>query len=173
MFQTGRLHIGQGDNMTTITTIFNGLERIAEIKKNIITIGDYTFILEEGIITCISCGNRTMIVDDIIQLGNGMIRVEIQNYTLDIKVENPFDTALGTSIESGLIESPMSGIVSSIPLKNGDPVKKGDTILIISAMKMENKIITPVDGLIKHISVAEGEQVNSNQLLAEIEVENK
>ncbi len=155
--------------MTTITTIFNNKEISAEVKKNQITINDKIYTINRDDIMTIQSGEEIINVDDIIQLGNGLIRVELLNYTLDIKVENPFDIALGSDVQSGIIESPMAGVISSIHVDIGMKIEKGDTIMVISAMKMENKIISPVSGIVKNISVSMNEQINSNQLLAEVE----
>ena len=65
--------------------------------------------------------------------------------------------------------SPMPGKVVRIPVNVGDTVKKGDTVIIISAMKMESEYKAPVDGVISKINVSEAETVDSNQVLIEIE----
>jgi biotin carboxyl carrier protein len=67
------------------------------------------------------------------------------------------------------IISPMPGKVVKIPVKLGDAVKKGDTLITISAMKMESEYKSPMDGTIAKIHVAEGSTVDANQVLIEIE----
>jgi biotin carboxyl carrier protein len=68
-----------------------------------------------------------------------------------------------------LITTPMPGKVVRIPVKEGDLVGKGDTVIVISAMKMESEYKSPVDGVIKRVYVQEGQAINGNQPLVEIE----
>lgn len=68
-----------------------------------------------------------------------------------------------------VISSPMPGKIIKIPVSPGDPVKKGDPVIIVSAMKMESEYKSPVDGSIKKIFVQEGDTVGGNQPLVEIE----
>ncbi len=67
------------------------------------------------------------------------------------------------------IISPMPGKVVKILLSEGDQVKKGETVVVISAMKMESEYKSPKDGTILKIAVSEGDTVDSNQVLVEIE----
>jgi biotin carboxyl carrier protein len=67
------------------------------------------------------------------------------------------------------IVAPMPGKIVKILVEQGQEVKSGDTVLIISAMKMESEFKSAVDGMIKRIHVAENDIVNGNQLLVEIE----
>jgi biotin carboxyl carrier protein len=63
------------------------------------------------------------------------------------------------------IKAPMPGLVLDIRVAEGDAVKKGDTILVLEAMKMENSIKSPTDGIVKKISVKKGVAVEKNQVL--------
>ena len=67
------------------------------------------------------------------------------------------------------ITSPMPGKVVKIPVSVGDEVKKGDTVITISAMKMESEYKSPIDGKVAAIHVAEGSTVDAGQVLIEIE----
>ncbi len=67
------------------------------------------------------------------------------------------------------IISPMPGKVVKIPVGVGDEVKKGDTLITISAMKMESEYKSPKDGKVFKIHVSEGSTVDANQVLIEIE----
>lgn len=61
-------------------------------------------------------------------------------------------------------KSPMPGLVKGIKVKSGVTVKKGDVVVILEAMKMENDMSAPADGVVT-VSVAEGSQVNSGDVL--------
>lgn len=67
------------------------------------------------------------------------------------------------------ITAPMPGKVVRILVSEGDQVTKGQTLIILAAMKMESEYKAPVDGTISRISVAEGDTVEGNQILIEIE----
>ncbi len=67
------------------------------------------------------------------------------------------------------ISSPMPGKVVKILVSEGDPIKKGETSVIISAMKMESEYKAPKDGLVKKINIKEGDTVEGNQILIELE----
>ncbi|HLG28761.1 MAG TPA: acetyl-CoA carboxylase biotin carboxyl carrier protein subunit [Candidatus Brocadiales bacterium] len=60
---------------------------------------------------------------------------------------------------------PMPGIVTAVGVKDGDKVKKGDSLLIVEAMKMENEIKAPCSGVIKQINVTQGSMVKLNDEL--------
>ena len=67
------------------------------------------------------------------------------------------------------IASPMPGKVVKIPVKVGDAVKAGDTVVIVSAMKMESEYKVQKDRIIKQILVKEGDIVDGNQTLVVVE----
>ncbi len=69
----------------------------------------------------------------------------------------------------GDISSPMPGKVVSVKVSRGEKVKKGDVLLIVEAMKMENEIHSPVDGVVEEVYVREGDQVNPDECLIKIE----
>jgi len=63
------------------------------------------------------------------------------------------------------IKAPMPGMVLNILVNEGDVVKKGDTLIILEAMKMENSLKSPTDGVIKKIIANKGTAVEKNQIL--------
>jgi biotin carboxyl carrier protein len=65
------------------------------------------------------------------------------------------------------IKAPMPGLVLDIKVKIGDEVKKGDQILILEAMKMENILKSPGDGIVKAIKVNVKDNVEKGQVLLE------
>jgi biotin carboxyl carrier protein len=77
----------------------------------------------------------------------------------------------GGNVESAekWIKSPMPGKIVKINVSEGEAVTKGQTVLILSAMKMESEYKSPVDGLVMKIAVSEGEVVEGNQILIEFE----
>ena len=67
-----------------------------------------------------------------------------------------------------VVPAPMAGIVLSVNKNVGDAVEKGDILVILEAMKMENEILAPCDGVVKAIHVSSNESVESNQPLLTI-----
>ncbi|MFL5764930.1 MAG: biotin/lipoyl-containing protein [Bacteroidia bacterium] len=63
------------------------------------------------------------------------------------------------------IKAPMPGLVLDIRVAEGEAVKKGDPVLVLEAMKMENIIKSPTDGTVKKISVKKGQAVEKNQVM--------
>ncbi len=67
------------------------------------------------------------------------------------------------------VKAPMPGLIHSVSTTVGAIVKKGEPLLILEAMKMENIIKSPGDGVISRIHVAEKDSVNKNALLVSFE----
>ena len=67
------------------------------------------------------------------------------------------------------ILSPMPGNILNVNVKVGDAVKKGQVLLILEAMKMENEIMCPCDGTIASVNTSKGASVESGTLLCVIQ----
>jgi biotin carboxyl carrier protein len=63
------------------------------------------------------------------------------------------------------IKAPMPGLIGSVQVSVGQSLQEGDPVLILEAMKMENVIKSPGDGVIARIHVAEKDSVDKNALL--------
>ena len=63
------------------------------------------------------------------------------------------------------VNAPMPGTILEVRVTEGAAVKKGDILLILEAMKMENEIMSPCDGTIKQVVAAKGASVNSGDPL--------
>lgn len=72
------------------------------------------------------------------------------------------------TLAAGSLSSPMPGKVVKVFVKVGDTVKKGDTLMMLEAMKMEHKILAPKDGRIQKIHFQENERVGQEVELLEI-----
>jgi len=71
--------------------------------------------------------------------------------------------------DARIIKAVIPGVVAAIETAAGKCVNQGDTLMILEAMKMLNRIKAPVDGTVKTIRVATGEKVTKGQVLIEIE----
>lgn len=81
------------------------------------------------------------------------------------KADAPAPAAPTASGEGTPLLSPIQGTVLKINVSEGSSVKKGDVLLVIEAMKLENDIVAPKDGVIKGIKVSKGQNVNSKDQL--------
>ena len=64
------------------------------------------------------------------------------------------------------VEAPMIGKILAVKVKPGQAVKRGEPVVVLEAMKMENDIVAPQDGVIATIDCKEGDQVESGAVLA-------
>jgi len=87
-----------------------------------------------------------------------------------IDVEKPRKSR---SLTKGSIPSPMSGMVLSIKVKEGDRVKEGELLAMIEAMKMQNEVHSPFGGVVKEIMSYEGEVISSGDILMVVEPDDK
>jgi len=75
-----------------------------------------------------------------------------------------------TAVPSGAtaVKAPMPGTILNVNVKTGDVVKKGQVLLILEAMKMENEIVAPSDGTIASVNVSKGVSVNAGDVLVSL-----
>lgn len=66
------------------------------------------------------------------------------------------------------INAPMPGKILSVKASAGQAVKKGDVIMVLEAMKMENEIVAPQDGTVAGINVSAGDSVEAGAVLASL-----
>lgn len=71
--------------------------------------------------------------------------------------------------KAGDVSTPMPGRVVKILVSEGDQVSEGDPLIVIEAMKMENRVPAPITGLVKSILIKEGEDVNIDETLIQLE----
>ena len=97
--------------------------------------------------------------------------VQESEKTIDpLPASKPTEAKIQTSSASGTkILAPMPGILLRYGAEIGAHVKKGDAVLYLEAMKMENAIPSPIDGIVKEFSVLPGNWVAKNDVLAVIE----
>jgi biotin carboxyl carrier protein len=100
------------------------------------------------------------------------IQIRLGYKTATLQVKDRFDILLEkmgmNAAGSGAIKNikaPMPGLILDLKVKPGDEVKKGDVVLILEAMKMENIIKSPGDGIVKEVKVSLKQSVEKNQVL--------
>jgi biotin carboxyl carrier protein len=97
--------------------------------------------------------------------------VDVMGVSTDVAVVDPRRKALklGSGSASGTIATQMPGRIVRLLAKPGDSIKKGQPVLVIEAMKMENEMKSPVDGVLGEIFVSEGQTVEAGTKLVRIE----
>lgn len=99
-----------------------------------------------------------------------VISVNGKKYTVSLK--DKYDELLEKlgldnlkSAKVNELKAPMPGLVLDIRVSEGSEVKKGDAVVVLEAMKMENILKSPTDGVIKKINIKKGVAVEKNQIL--------
>lgn len=102
------------------------------------------------------------------------LQVKVNQTIYNVSVKDKYDELLhqlgldkAMSNKLSNIKAPMPGMVLNILVQEGAEVKKGDALLILEAMKMENILKSPADGKVKAIVVKKGVAVEKNQVLIE------
>lgn len=100
-----------------------------------------------------------------IKLNGKLISLEVKD-SMDLLLEKLGIEHNSESVVKD-VKAPMPGLIIDVALVDGQEVKKGDTLLILEAMKMENVIKSPADGTISKVLIRKGESVEKNQILVE------
>ena len=102
--------------------------------------------------------------------------VNINNNNYTVNIENDLDQLIkslgfeiGASKKVNEIKAPMPGLILDVMVKPGDQVSVDTPLLILEAMKMENSILSPREGIIKSVSGGKGTTVDKGELLIEFE----
>ena len=82
-----------------------------------------------------------------------------------IKEKEPYGGFETISSKEKSVLAPMPAKVVKVNCKAGERVKKGDMLIILEAMKMENEVLSPVDGAIKEVRVKEGASVSHEETM--------
>ena len=100
--------------------------------------------------------------------------VKVNGKLYEVGIEDQFDSllkAMGMAAGSGKVakevKAPMPGLVLNISVVEGQEIQKGDSLLVLEAMKMENMLKSVTEGVIKKIYVSKGDKVEKNQVLIE------
>ncbi|MDP1913357.1 acetyl/propionyl/methylcrotonyl-CoA carboxylase subunit alpha [Brevundimonas sp.] len=77
-------------------------------------------------------------------------------------------SSISSAASDGSLRAPMPGKIVATPAKPGDPVTKGQPVVVLEAMKMEHALVAPFDGVVGEVSVAVGDQVSADTVLATV-----
>ncbi len=150
-----------GKNNEVIDGISQNLD-ILEYKK-----GKFHIILDKRSYSAevLSVDSETKTCE--IKVENTIITVSVKDKYDELLKDMGIDEVAGKRIND--IKAPMPGMVLQVMVQNGQPIKKGDAIVVLEAMKMENILKSPSDGTIKNILVVTGDKVEKNQVMVNFE----
>ena len=142
--------------------LVNGEERAVDFR-----------VLREGELYSMLLDNRSFeaVVDERdetyhVLLSGNLFEVQVTDER-SRRLANAF-MAFGDTGGEVSIRAPMPGLIARIPVEEGQPVQKGETVVILESMKMENELKSPREGTIHHISVKPGDSVEQNKVLVTI-----
>ena len=102
--------------------------------------------------------------------------ISVNGNKYDLEVKDRFDELLhklgfdkSDSNKINEIKAPMPGLVIDIMVEENSKVKKGEPVLVLEAMKMENILKSPCDGIVKSCNVEKGKSVEKNEVLIRFE----
>lgn len=101
-----------------------------------------------------------------LQLNNKKVTVQMKEPLDDLLHSMGLDAALQTKAQD--IKAPMPGLVLDILVSEGQSVEKGEKVLVLEAMKMENAIKAAAGGVVKKVCITKGTAVEKNQVLIEM-----
>jgi biotin carboxyl carrier protein len=101
--------------------------------------------------------------------------VLLQGTMYAVRVEDERERRLRQALGEGVaqhgefhLKAPMPGLVVTVPISDGQQVAKGDVLIILESMKMQNELKSPRDGVISRVRVKEGDSVERKQTLLSV-----
>ncbi|MDH3215100.1 MAG: hypothetical protein OEN01_02260 [Candidatus Krumholzibacteria bacterium] len=160
-------------------------EKLVEVSERD---GIYSVTLDGDtrLVDCRSAGHRdylSLIIDNKSHLvecapisfedGRYYANISGRRYDVEVLDERLFATRQATAVVKDMgpyvIASPMPGLILDVRVKIGDPVKAGSAVVIMEAMKMQNELVSEIDGVVKAINIKANDAVESQTPLVEIE----
>jgi biotin carboxyl carrier protein len=109
-------------------------------------------------------------------LGEDNWQVLLHGRLYPVTVEDEREKRLRSAASVGIAETgefhlraPMPGLVVAVPVEEGQTVKRGQVLLILESMKMQNELKSPRDGIIERVRVKAGETVEQKQTLLSVQ----
>ncbi|MFC3050656.1 acetyl/propionyl/methylcrotonyl-CoA carboxylase subunit alpha [Kordiimonas pumila] len=135
------------------------------------TIGDQSFVADivsygDNRLRYVLDGQRNSVFVD---AGTGHVTLITADTSLTLK-RRTYDAGSDNDADGpGTVLSPMPGKILDVKASNGDLVSKGQALLVLEAMKMEQTIVAPRDGLVANLNLKSGDQISGGAILLTIE----
>ncbi|MCW5879250.1 MAG: acetyl-CoA carboxylase biotin carboxyl carrier protein subunit [Anaerolineales bacterium] len=106
--------------------------------------------------------------DDLMQV---LMRGRLYEALVEDEREKRLSSAAGAAAQSGefVLRAPMPGLVVKVPVEEGAQVQKGDVLLILESMKMQNELKSPREGKVTRVQVKAGDSVEQRQVMLSVE----
>jgi len=126
--------------------------------------------LPSGGVTSLLMNHRSLaaVVEE--RINHWEVLIEGELYSVQVQDERAYRlsrlrlSGLGVDGEAS-VSSPMPGIIVAVRVSEGQAVRQGDKVIILESMKMENELRAPCDGIVTHIHVSAGANVDKDQVL--------
>lgn len=164
--------------MKHITTIDNKEFEIEVVDENHIRIGDrllqvdFKAVSGQPVFSLIADGKS---YESYVYQGDEDWEVLIRGQQYQVKIEDEREKRLRAAAGGGIAEggefhlkAPMPGLVVAVMISEGEHVKKGQVMLILESMKMQNELKAPRDGVMGKVRVKAGESVEQKQTLLSV-----
>lgn len=144
---------------------FEGTLNDKTVKGNFIKINDYQFHV---------IYNNASYNVDVVKMNaeEKTLVIKINSVKFNLKLKDKYDELLHslgldnfTNKKINDVKAPMPGMVLRVLVQEGIEVKKGDALIVLEAMKMENILKSPSDGIIRKIIANKGKAVEKNEVL--------
>lgn len=96
------------------------------------------------------------------------VKAEVPKSSKPVEESKPAVKAASSTSGTSIV-APMQGTILSVLVKVGDQVKAGQNVCVLEAMKLENEIKSPVDGVVKEVLVSKSSPVNAKDVLIVLE----
>jgi biotin carboxyl carrier protein len=105
-----------------------------------------------------------------VHLDGDRLTAQVRGHGVSGTVEDPRSAAMHAADAgaAGALKTPMPGAVARVLVKPGDPVTKGQVLVVVEAMKMENEFRAPCDGVVADVGVKAGTTVEAGALLVTV-----
>ena len=154
--------------------------KIDKFNKNEVVIGDINYKIEELLkikndVISLKINNKNYTIkfsknnNEILLNTNGFTYKYNVKTKSQVKFEKITQKSGVKKAKNPIVKSPMPGLIIKIMVNVGDNVKKGDKLIVIEAMKMENAISCQFDGIVKSITAIEGTAVEKDAVLVTLE----
>jgi biotin carboxyl carrier protein len=116
--------------------------------------------------------NNASIELELVKQESGKYRLKVNGKTADVTLKTQLDMLLESLGLQGTVsnkisdlKAPMPGLILDIRVQAGQEIKKGDPLVVLEAMKMENIIKAAGNGVVKEVKITKGQKVEKNQVL--------
>ncbi len=161
-------------------TFVNGKEYVIEVdRENEVTVNGESYVIDfhnlsaRGLVSLLLNNHsyEGVVEEDENSMWDVLLRGEL--YEVKVQDERAYRLAkargvLAEDSNEAVIKSPMPGIIVTVPAVVGEPIKKGDTVIILESMKMENELKSPIDGILIKVMVEAGDSVEKGLKMAVI-----